>query len=124
MIRFYGEELLEPRPTPKLEDHPFSAFCRSYPPYRRPFSIRNPRTRHAVVTGTHLSRVQNDMFNKYLERMRTVGAECDMGSNIQHLRRGFEESRDSNRGSPKRRSRGATRSTRTFGTYIFNDNYS
>ena len=25
MIRFYGEELLAPRPTPKLEDHPLSA---------------------------------------------------------------------------------------------------
>ena len=24
-IRFYGEELLTPRPTPKLEDHPLSA---------------------------------------------------------------------------------------------------
>jgi len=51
--------LLAPRPTPKLEEHPLSAFkdClfnlfaatlhiggRS--------SIRNPRTRHAVVTGS------------------------------------------------------------------------
>jgi len=25
MIRFYGEELLVPRPTPKMEDHPLSA---------------------------------------------------------------------------------------------------
>ena len=25
MIRFYGEELLAPRPNPKLEDHPLSA---------------------------------------------------------------------------------------------------
>jgi hypothetical protein len=25
VIIFYGEELLEPRPTPKLEDHPLSA---------------------------------------------------------------------------------------------------
>jgi hypothetical protein len=24
---FYGKELLAPRPTPKLEDHPFSAVC-------------------------------------------------------------------------------------------------
>ena len=24
MIRFYGEEFLAPRPTPKLEDHPLS----------------------------------------------------------------------------------------------------
>ena len=60
MIRFYGEELLEPLLTPNLEDHPSLAVCdclcnisaatfhiggRS--------SIRNLRTRHAVVTGTH-----------------------------------------------------------------------
>jgi hypothetical protein len=25
IIHFYGEELLAPRPTPKLEDHPLSA---------------------------------------------------------------------------------------------------
>jgi hypothetical protein len=25
MVIFYGEELLAPRPTPKLEDHPLSA---------------------------------------------------------------------------------------------------
>ena len=57
---FHGEELLAPRPPPKLEDHPLSAVCdclfnlcaatlriggRS--------SIRNLRTRRAVVTGTH-----------------------------------------------------------------------
>jgi hypothetical protein len=30
-------------------------YIRSYPPYCRPFMIRNLRTRHAVVTGTHLS---------------------------------------------------------------------
>jgi hypothetical protein len=62
-ICFYCEELLAPCPTPKPEEHPLSAvrYClfnilaatlhtggRS--------SIRNLRTRHAVVTGTHLSR--------------------------------------------------------------------
>jgi len=61
-IRFDGEELLATRPTVKLEDRPLSAVrdClfnifgatlhiggRSY--------FRNLRTRHAVVTGTHLS---------------------------------------------------------------------
>jgi hypothetical protein len=53
---FYGEELA-PRPTPKLEDHPLSAvstaiqYIRSYPPYLETISsIRNLRTRHAVVT--------------------------------------------------------------------------
>jgi hypothetical protein len=40
-IRFYGEELLAPRPTPKLEDHPLSGcprrliqYIRSYPPHQ------------------------------------------------------------------------------------------
>ena len=40
---FYGEELLAPRPTPKLEGPPlvgclrlFIQYIRSYPPYRRP----------------------------------------------------------------------------------------
>ena len=62
-VRFYGKELLAPRSTPKQEVHPLQAVhdClfniladdihiggRS--------SIRNLRTRHAVVTGTRLSR--------------------------------------------------------------------
>jgi hypothetical protein len=55
---FYGEGLLAPRPTPKLEDHPLSAvrYClfniiRSYPPYLEGVStLRNLRTPHAVVT--------------------------------------------------------------------------
>jgi len=57
---FYGEQLLTPRATPKLEDHPLSAvrYClfniiaatlriggRS--------STRDLRTRHSVVTGTY-----------------------------------------------------------------------
>jgi hypothetical protein len=61
-IYFYGEELLAPRPTPKLEDHPLSAvrdclfniFAVTLHIGGRS-SIRNLRTRHAVVTGTHLS---------------------------------------------------------------------
>ena len=63
MAILYSETFLAPRPAVKLEDHPLSAVrdClfnilagtlhiggRS--------SIRNLRTRHAVVTGTHLSR--------------------------------------------------------------------
>jgi hypothetical protein len=54
---FYGEELLAPRPTPMLEDHPLSAardcllYIRSYSPYPEGVSsIHNLRTRHAVVT--------------------------------------------------------------------------
>jgi len=53
--------LLAPRPTPKLEDHPlltvrdclFNIFTTTLHIGDR-FSIRNLRTRHAVVTGTHL----------------------------------------------------------------------
>jgi hypothetical protein len=58
-ICFHGEELLAPRPTPKLEDHSLSAvrnclfniFAATLHIGGRS-SIRNLRTRHAVVTGT------------------------------------------------------------------------
>jgi len=60
-IRFYGE-LLVPRPTSKLEDHPFPAvreglfniFAATLHTGGRS-SILNLRTRHAMVTGTLLS---------------------------------------------------------------------
>ena len=53
--------MLAPRPTPKLDDHPSSAvrgclfnlFTATLHIGGRSF-IRNPRTRHAVVTGTHI----------------------------------------------------------------------
>ena len=62
-IRFNREELLAPRTTPKLWGHPLSAvrdclfntFADTLHIGDRS-SIRNLRTRHAVVTGTHLSR--------------------------------------------------------------------
>jgi len=61
-MRFNREELLAPRRTPKLEDYPlsavrdclFSIFAATLHIGGRS-SIRNLRTRHAVVTGTHLS---------------------------------------------------------------------
>ena len=61
MIRFYGEGLLAPLPTPKLEDHPLSAvrdclfniFAATLHIGGRS-SIRNRRTRHAAVTGNHI----------------------------------------------------------------------
>jgi len=61
---FYGEELLGPRPTPKLEDHPLSAvrdcllniFTATLRIGGR-YSIRNLRTRHTVMTETDLSRI-------------------------------------------------------------------
>ena len=61
LICFYGEEFLAPRPTPKLEDHPLSAVLdclfniyAATLHIRGRFFVRNLRTRHAVVTGTHL----------------------------------------------------------------------
>jgi len=54
--------MLTPRPTPKLEDHRFSAvrhclfnLFAATVHIGSLFSIRNLRTRHAVVTGTQLS---------------------------------------------------------------------
>ena len=65
-ISFYGKELLTPRPNPKLEDHPLSAvrdclfniFAATLHTAGRS-SIRNLWTHHAVVTGTHLSHMEN-----------------------------------------------------------------
>jgi len=56
-LSVYGEGLLAPRPTPKLKDHPLSAFrgclfnifAATLRIWGLP-SIRNLRTRHAVVT--------------------------------------------------------------------------
>jgi hypothetical protein len=58
----YGEEFLAPRPNPKLEGHPLSAvggcsfniFTATLHIGGRSF-IRTLRTRHSMVTGTHLS---------------------------------------------------------------------
>jgi len=62
MAIFCGEELLAPRPTTKLEDHPlsavrdclFSVFTATLL-FGDRSSIRIPRTRQAVVEGTVLS---------------------------------------------------------------------
>ena len=62
-IRFNGEDLLAPRPTPTLDDRLLSAVrdflfgifaATLHIGGRSP--IRNLRTRRFVVTGTHLSR--------------------------------------------------------------------
>jgi hypothetical protein len=68
---FYGEGLLPPRPTPKLEDHPSSAvrgclfniFTDTVHLGGRS-SIRNLRTRHAVMTGTHIHGILEDYYTK------------------------------------------------------------
>jgi hypothetical protein len=69
-VRFHGE-LLAPRPTPKPEDNSFSAvrnclfniFAATLHIGGRS-SIRNLRTRHAVVTGTHLSLTEYNLSFK------------------------------------------------------------
>jgi len=63
-IRFYGEELLAPCPTPKLEDYPllavrdclFNMFASTIHIGGRS-SNHNLMTCHAMVTDTHLSRM-------------------------------------------------------------------
>jgi len=59
---FYNKELLGPRPTLKLEDHPFLAVRNCLCNISMPSvhvggrsSLRNHKTFHAVMTGTHLS---------------------------------------------------------------------
>ena len=59
---FYGEELLAPHPTSTLEDHTLSAVSDClFNTFTATLhigscsSIRNLRTSHAMVTGTHLS---------------------------------------------------------------------
>jgi len=71
----HGEALLAPRPTPSLEDHPLSAardclfnlFATTLHIGGRS-SIRNLRTRHAVVIGTHLSHAFGN-FTQYIVRV-------------------------------------------------------
>jgi hypothetical protein len=83
MIRFYGEELLAPSPTPKLEDHPSLAirnyyliYIRSYSPYWRPFlhpppedapcrGNRDPLT-YNVKKGTHAPYVRGTRGSLHL----------------------------------------------------------
>ena len=80
-VSFYGEELSTPRPTPKLQDHPLSAvrdclfniFAATLHVGGRS-SIRNLRTRHAVVTGSHLS--QQQFTNRF--KMRGGGLFCEI----------------------------------------------
>jgi len=63
-IHFYSEEFLASCPTPKLEYHPLSAvrdhlfniFAAAVRIGGRS-CIRSSRTRHSVVTGTHLSQI-------------------------------------------------------------------
>ena len=68
---FYREGLLAPRPTLKLEDHPSSAVSDClFNLFAATLligglsSIRNLRTRYAVVTGTHYKATSNNYVVK------------------------------------------------------------
>jgi len=74
---FYREGLLAPRPTPQLEDHPLSAvrdclfnlFAATLHKGGRS-SIRNLRTRHTVVTGTHYTVYKGALYLYLLQAAR------------------------------------------------------
>ena len=73
MISFYGEKLLAYRPTPKLEDHPlstvrdclFNIFAVTLHIGGR-FSTRKLISCHAMVTGPHLSPIQQNLVWPHL----------------------------------------------------------
>jgi hypothetical protein len=74
-IRFNREELWAPCPTPNLEDHPLSAVCdcllnifAATLHIGGSSSLRNPRTRHALVTGIRLLNGQKIIQQKYMEQ--------------------------------------------------------
>jgi hypothetical protein len=70
-IRFHGEKLSGPSPTPKLEDHPLSAVrdC-LFNIFTATFNIggrsstRHLRTRHALMTRIHLSHDKNPLITR------------------------------------------------------------
>ena len=87
-IRFNGEDLLAPRPTPMMGDHPLSAVRDCLFNIFSPTlhiggrsSIRNLRTRHSVVTGTPLSL----MFRKWDVGVWTASSWLRIGTGGGHL---------------------------------------
>jgi len=72
---FSCKDLLAPCPSPKVEYHPlltlggclFKIFAATLRIGSR-FFFRNPRTRRAVVTGTHLSAMENLNGSKDIKR--------------------------------------------------------
>ena len=77
--------MLAPRPTPELEDHPLSAlrdclfniFAATLH-IGGSFSIRNLRTRHAVVTGTHKHGYSGYIQDKSGRRLWLALEECNV----------------------------------------------
>ena len=78
-VRFYDEEILSPCPTPKLEEKFLSAVRNHIFIIFEPTihigvhsSLPNPRTRHAVVTGTHLTRKVSSILEEMTEYNQPV----------------------------------------------------
>ena len=76
MTHFYGEDLLAPRPTTKLEDqtlsevrHCFFNIFQATLHIGGRSSIRNLMTRQSVVTGTHVSSLEIFTISKNLEHL-------------------------------------------------------
>jgi hypothetical protein len=88
-IRFHGEDMLAPRPIPKLEDHPLSAvhnclfniFAATLHIGGRS-SFHNVRTRHAVMTETHLSHGLNQHLPSVMISAEYSVTACLQGSLI------------------------------------------
>ena len=90
---FEGEELLAPRPTPKMY-HPLSAvrdclfnvFALT-PHIGGRSSIRNPRTHHTVVTGTHLEELGVDgrITLKWTHLSRSNVQPPHINTNLRHI---------------------------------------
>ena len=79
IVNCYGGQLLASRPTPKMDDHPLSAALHYLfntfavtVHIKGCCSIRDRRTRHAVVTETHLSWNSNDALLPCRMVRRTV----------------------------------------------------
>jgi hypothetical protein len=97
LVISYGEELLAPRPTLKLEGHPLSAvrdwlfnvFAATLH-IRRPFlhpqpedaPCRGDRDTLITVTGTHLSRMRHTQFINYLDPVCSAIAITKAGSEL------------------------------------------
>ena len=87
--------MLALRPTPKLEDHPssgvrgclFNLFTATLH-FGGRSSIRNPRTRHAVVTGTHIHGItvytENNMMP--INTLHRKSSEFLMLQHVLHLK--------------------------------------
>jgi len=88
-IHFYGEELLAPCPTHKLEHHPLLAVCSClFSIFTATFHIGglsficNLRMCHAVVTGSHLLRDCRILCHINLQMCNNVIILCKSASYI------------------------------------------